>query len=275
MDINIVLSLAQREIKDALRKKWLWLCSASMALLALLLSHAGVAAAGYAGLGGFGRTAASLINVVVLFVPLLGFIAGASTIAADREKGTLLYLLSQPVTRSEVFAGKALGAAGSIFVAVLTGFGISGIALARSGSSDAQAYFYFSVFTGLLLIVSTSMGLLIGTSVKKSSTAYVASLILWLFFGFLSDLAVLSFGMASSPSPKFLFHLILLNPMQAFKVGAIYSLHSSLDPLGPAGQFAMLQYGSSVLFVSAGVLIAWFLATFAFTSFLFSKKAHT
>lgn len=62
MELDLLWTIAQRELREALKNKWLWFYALAFAGLALALSQAGLASAGYAGLGGFGRTAASLIN---------------------------------------------------------------------------------------------------------------------------------------------------------------------------------------------------------------------
>ncbi|HEY4691084.1 MAG TPA: ABC transporter permease, partial [Anaerolineae bacterium] len=70
MELKLLWTIAQRELREALRNKWLWFFAVGFAVLALALSQAGLASAGYAGLGGFGRTAASLVNALLLFAPL-------------------------------------------------------------------------------------------------------------------------------------------------------------------------------------------------------------
>lgn len=133
MDFSLVWIIAQRELREALRNKWLWFYAVGFGILAFALAQAGMASSGYAGLGGFGRTAASLVNALLLFVPLIGLTVGAGVIAGERERGTLLYLLAQPVNRAEVFFGKALGAALAVLAALALGFGLAGIGLASVG----------------------------------------------------------------------------------------------------------------------------------------------
>src|SRR3990172_2397549 len=111
MELSVTWTIALRELRESLRNKWLVGFAIGFAVLSLALSRTSLATAGYAGLGGFGRTAASMVNALLLFVPLLGLSVGAGVLAGDRERGTLLYLLAQPVNRAEVFFGKALGAA--------------------------------------------------------------------------------------------------------------------------------------------------------------------
>src|SRR3990172_849694 len=140
MEPKLLWAIGQRELREALKNKWLWFYAAGFAGLAFALSRAGLASAGYAGLGGFGRTAASLINALLLFVPLMGLSVGAGALAGDRERGTLLYLLAQPVSRAEVFFGKALGAALALAAALALGFGLAALGLASFGGGEVTAY---------------------------------------------------------------------------------------------------------------------------------------
>ena len=53
MELTILWTLAQRELREALRQRWLLFYALAFAALAFALSQAGMATAGYAGLGGF------------------------------------------------------------------------------------------------------------------------------------------------------------------------------------------------------------------------------
>jgi Cu-processing system permease protein len=105
-----VRAFALRELRDALRSRWFLLYTIAFAALGLGVSYVSAAASG-GGLSGFGRTSAGLVNLVLLVVPLMGLTAGAGSIASDRERGMLPYLLAQPVTRTELLLGKFVGLA--------------------------------------------------------------------------------------------------------------------------------------------------------------------
>ena len=106
MEIAALAAIAGKEFRDSLRTRWFWLYTIAFTLLAAGLSYLASAYAGLAGVRGFGRTAAGLVNLVLLIVPLMGLTAGAQALAGERERGTLLYLLSQPVDRAELVLGK-------------------------------------------------------------------------------------------------------------------------------------------------------------------------
>jgi Cu-processing system permease protein len=272
MELSLLTTIARRELREALRNRWLWLYAAGFAALALALSQAGLAAAGYAGLGGFGRTAASLVNALLLFVPLMGLSVGANALAGDRERGTLLYLLAQPVSRAEVFWGKALGATLALLAALALGFGLAGLALAAGGAGDATAYAELAGFTLLLALAALGLGLVLSSLTRKSATASGAAMLAWLGLVFFSDLGLAGLTLAARPAPAALLALLLANPLQAFKLGAIYSLHHTLDTLGAVGQFALYRFGAALPALLIGVLLAWSAAAFATAYALFCRR---
>lgn len=273
MELFLTWTIARRELREALRNKWLWFYALGFGALAFGLAQAGMSSAGYAGLGGYGRTAASLINSLLLFVPLIGLTVGAGVIAGERERGTLLYLLAQPVNRAEIFFGKALGAALAVLAALALGFGLAGIGLAGDGG-DPAAFLALVGYAVLLALASLGIGFVISALTRKAATASGAALILWLALVFIGDLGLIGTTMAFRPSPSGLLSLLLINPLQVFKLGAIYSLRATLDSLGAAGQFAMIQFGDALPFVLAGLLAGWIALSFALALLFFARKGN-
>ena len=88
MDFQNVATLLQKELRDSLRNRWFVLYTVAFTVLALGLSFLALSGAGVVGFAGFGRTAASLINLVLLIVPLMALTVGAQSLAAERERGT-------------------------------------------------------------------------------------------------------------------------------------------------------------------------------------------
>lgn len=272
MELNLVWLIAQRELREALRNKWLAAYAIGFALLALALSRASLAAAGYAGLGGFGRTAASLINALLLFVPLLGLSVGASALAADRERGTLFYLLAQPVSKAEVFWGKALGTTLGMTASLAGGFGLAALGLSTGVSGDPLAFLGLAGFTLLLALASLGIGFLVSALTRKGATAIGAALLIWLGLAFLGDLGLIVGVLALRPDPATLLGLLVANPLQIFKLGAVYTVHATLDPLGAAGQYAMYRFGNALPIGLAGLLLAWCTLTFGAAYAWFNRR---
>lgn len=272
MELGLIWIVAQREMREALRNRWLWFYALAFAGLALALSQAGLASAGYAGLGGFGRTSASLVNALLLFVPLMGLSVGAGAVAGDRERGTLLYLLAQPVSRGEVFWGKAIGAAMALVAALGLGFGLAGLGLATGGDGNAIAYLKLAGYTLMLALATLGLGFIVSSLTRKASTAAGAALVLWLGLVFFGDLGLVGATLAWRPTPDVLFMMLVTNPLQVFKLASIYSLRATLDTLGAVGQFAYFQFGSWLPVVLFSLLSGWIIATFGAAFILFDRK---
>ncbi|MCL5999550.1 MAG: ABC transporter permease [Chloroflexi bacterium] len=272
MDLTFVWVIAWRELREALRHKWLWFFATGFAVLALALSQAGLATAGYAGLGGFGRTAASLINVILLFAPLIGLSVGAGTLAGDRERGTLTYLMAQPVSRADIFWGKALGAAVAVASALALGFGLAALGLAAARAGRATVYLSLVVYTFLLAFAALAMGFVIGTLARKSAAAIGVALVVWLVLVFAGDLGVMGVTVSLRPSPDALLAMLLVNPLQVFKLGAVYGLRATLDTLGVAGQYAVFRFGAALPWLLAGLLAGWAILCFGLAYALFNRR---
>lgn len=258
MNLTVIWTLAQKELCDALRNRWFLLYTAAFVGLSLALSYMSLAGAGIAGFAGFGRTAASLINLVLLIIPLMALTVGAQSLAHEQEQGTLAYLLAQPVTRAEVFAGKYLGLAMSLLASVGLGFGIAGIVLAVSdGAGSPAAYVGLMGRTYLLSLAMLSVGVLVSVMSKRAGVAIGGGLFLWLAFVFLGDLGLMGTALTMRLSVGQLLWLSLLNPLQVFKMAAILDINATLDLLGPAGIYAMQEYGQRLRAIFLALMAAW------------------
>ena len=245
MRFTTVWTIAQKEMRDALHNRWFLLYTIAFVGLSLAFSYMSLAGAGITGFAGFGRTTASLINLVLLIVPLMALTIGAQSLAGEQERGTLTYLLAQPVNRLEVFVGKYVGLLLSLLASLTLGFGIAGllIALNRSGASNPFIFVRLVFQTFLLSLTMLSVGFLISSLSKRASVAVGIGLFLWLTFVFLGDLGLMGTAMTMRLPIEELFLLSLLNPLQVFKMSAILDINATLDILGPAGIYAMQEYG--------------------------------
>ncbi len=221
LDLRNLLSLARKEMRDSLRNRWFILYTIAFAVLALALSFLSLLGTGSVGFAGFGRTAAGLINLVILIVPLMALTAGAGAIAGERERGTLGYLLAQPVSRIEVILGKYLGLAVAMMTSLALGFGLSAAAIAwRSGGADASRFARLVVLALLLALAMLSVGFLVSVLVRRGSVATGAAIFIWLTLVFLGDLGLMGSTIVFKLQVADLFRLSLLNPLQVFKMTA-------------------------------------------------------
>jgi Cu-processing system permease protein len=260
MDARALMLVCGKEIREARQNRWLLVFAVIFAGLALGLSLLGMSGLGNIGVAGFGRTAGSLLNLVMVVVPLMALVVGAMSVAAEREQGTLQTLLAQPVVLGEVLAGKFLGLAAALLAAILAGFGLSALVIARyGGAADAGLYARLVGATCLFGLGYLSLGYLISTVVRKVPTAVGLALFLWLASVFLSDLGLMGTAVVLEVPPRTLLWLSLANPAQAFKLLVLHGLQGNLENLGPAGLYAADVFGDSLRPVLIAILAGWVL----------------
>jgi Cu-processing system permease protein len=234
-----------RELREAMRGRWFVLASVSFFALSLGLSLLGLAGAQRSGLAGFDRTTASLLNLALVFVPLLTFSVGALGISGELEDGSLALLMAQPVTRAEVFTGKFLGLLAAIWAALATGFGATGVIVGLYAGGNASA---FLSLLGLLLAYSAStlaIGTLLSVTLRSRVRAIGAAFAVWLLFVYVSDLGSIGLAIARGLSPAQLFVLALVNPVEQARVAGTLALTDRLEVLGPVGIFALDHLGQA------------------------------
>src|SRR5690606_11039622 len=144
----------------------------AFAVLGLGVSSISSMGSGGMGLSGYGRTAARLINIILLVVPLMALTAGAGSVASDRERGLLAYLLAQPVARVEVVLRKYLGLAGALLACLTLGLGACAGVLAWQGASRGGGNMLW--LAGLsfgLALAMLSVGMFVSVLARKASVA--------------------------------------------------------------------------------------------------------
>lgn len=258
MDLSTIALIAAKEFRDMWRSRWFAVMAAAFAALALALSILGAALVGFAGVAGFGRTTASLLNLVMLIVPLMGLVMGAMSLAGEREQGTLLTLLAQPVTPTEVLLGKLVGLAAALGAAVASGFAISGAVIARAGGwAELGDYLAFAGLTVGLGVAHVALGLWISAASRRSASALGMAVFLWMVVVIFGDLGIMGTAVVLKLTPAQLLWLGFGNPAQVFRLAVLRVVHGDLDILGAAGSYAASQLGGWLLPVLVGALTAW------------------
>ena len=267
-------AIALRELREAIGSRWFLLYTIAFAALGLGVSYVSAAGAGAQGLSGFGRTTAGLVNLVLLVVPLMALTAGAGTIASDRERGMLPYLLAQPVSRSEVLIGKFVGLGVSLFACICLGLGTCAAVLALKGErADPGSMAWLAGLTLILALSMLSVGMLVSVMARKASGAVGTAVFLWLVLVFVSDLGMMAGALAFRLRIESLFTLCLANPLQVFKMWTLHEAEASLDVLGPAGLYATDTYGAALRWMFAGALGAWALIPLIIAGVVFARRS--
>jgi Cu-processing system permease protein len=265
--------LAMKELRDSLRDRWLWFYTAAFAVLATALTSLATSEAENIGFEGFGRTASSLVALSQLVVPLMGLSIGARSIAGQRERGTMAFLLAYPVNATEVFLGIYLGSTAAILAAVSGGFGVAGlVAAARGNAVDGTDLVTIAGLAWLLSIAMIGTGMMVSVFTRRSSTATGLGLVLWLVFVLLGNLGLMGTSVATRVSDQVLFLAAVANPVEAFRLAAITTLGGSLDALGPVGTYAIDTFADATRLVTVASLVVWAVVPVAVGAFFFRRR---
>ena len=250
IDLSTVLIITNKELRDAKNNKWMIVYTIVFGILSFVFAWIDLSESKIYGSPGFGRTAATLINIIILIIPLMGLTLGSLLISSEQENGNFFYIIAQPITRVEYLLGKYLGISLSLLLSLLIGFGISGILISfQVGSSQITNYIYMIVLSSCLALTSTSIGLLISVITKKSITALGLALFTWLLFVFFTDLGIMGTSIILKLNVNQLFIISLINPLQVFKILSILVLNNNLEILGPGGIYAMRTYKEFLIYI--------------------------
>jgi len=243
--MRVILTIARKEIRDAVRGRWLLAFAATFALIAVALSFV-EARAGDLGSQGFNQTTAGLINLCLLLVPLLALVLGTGAIAGERERGTLRSLMAQPLSIAELLIGKWIGLAVAMLTAIVLGFGAAGLVIALvQPLTDVGHYALFVLLSAALASAMLSLGMLVSVFSEGRVKALAGATVLWFALVLFYDMAAIGLALSVSSSGRSLLLVALGNPVEAVRILAVLSLEPDLHVLGPLGAYIVEEVGAS------------------------------
>lgn len=215
---------ARQELLLALRSRWTQIFALVFAALALAVASSGYILLGGVGVQDFARTAAALVQLVLLVVPLAALLMGV--LALNPERGAAELVFSQPVARRTVLLGKLMGLFEALAAAEALGFGAAGLLIfLRSGSEGVGGFLLLALAALALTAVFLSLAAWIAAGSSQQSRARVLALALTVWFGALIVFDLAALGLASLlPSglaSRVLIVAVLINPADAVRTGAL------------------------------------------------------
>ncbi len=270
-DISNVFLIVQKEVRDSVNNKWFIVYTLLLTVLAVLLVYLGYSRGSIIGYSGYGKTAASLINLILLFIPLIALITGSISISAERENKTLPYLLSHPLNKFEIIIGKYLGILISIMFAIFLSFGLAGLLIYIKGSDESSINYILTSLLSVLLAASLlSVGFLISTFNSKVSKSISIGILIWFIFLIVGDLGIIGLSTGMNLGVKETFYLAIINPLEAYKIASILTLTPRFEILGPAGVYALNTLGKTNLFILLiSIQLLWVVIPIALSVFHF------
>jgi ABC-type multidrug transport system ATPase subunit/ABC-type transport system involved in multi-copper enzyme maturation permease subunit len=253
-----VLPIARKELRDAVRNRWVAGYAVLLGLLGLAAAATGIEGSSGLALQAYGRTTATLMNLCLLLSPLVAVLLGASAIAGERDRGTLEHLLAQPVTRAGLLLGKHAGLVVALSAATLVGFLPAGVLVAARAGGLSGQYLLFPVIAGAAGAAMLAIGLLISVSSRTGVQAQGAGVFAWFAFVLLYDLILMGSLASTGLRVELVAASLAANPIDAARVLGVLTLEPDLYLLGPAGAYLVAELtraGTALVLVAA--LAAW------------------
>ena len=264
-----------KELRDGLRNRWVAAAILVLGTLALALSLLGSAPTGSIKASAMDISVISLASLSVYLIPLIALMLSFDALVGEFERGTMMLLLTYPVTRWQVIMGKFIGHVLILFIALFAGYG--GAMLIMSLLTDAgmegwQAYVSMMASSLVLGAIFIALGYLVSVLVKERATAAGTAIGLWLVFVVLYDLllfGILLMDESQLISKQLFSTLMLISPTDTYRILNLSMFDGVSQAAGIAG-VASEAGMSSILLVS--VMVLWIVAPLAATLLVFQKR---
>ena len=255
---------ARQEVRLAVRSRWTQTFAVVFGVLAMAVAGSGYVLSGGSGVQDFSRTSASLLQLILLLVPLAALVFGV--LALTPEAGAAELLFSQPVARRAILAGKILGLFMALGASELVGLGAAGaLVFARTGQEGVTGF--LGVVLAALVLTIVFLGLaaaLTGgaTSIRRARSLAVA-LVCWFGAVVLFDVAVLGAAslLSSGPASRLLMISAIANPVDAVRTGTLLMVNGT-TAFG-AASLAFLRFTGGTVQASLWILLSLILWTAA------------
>ena len=199
----------------------------------------------------------TLMNVIIILVPLIGTIFGVMYYYNSREFTELL--LAQPVKRSSIFLGQYFGVATSLSMSLVIGLGMPFVFYGIFNSNAIWDFSLLLVTGAFLTFIFTALAFVIALSNENKIKGFGYAILLWLFMAVIYDGIFLMSLLYFEAYPLDNFSLIapMLNPVDLSRVLILLKLDISAL-LGYTGAVFQKFFGTNFgLLLSSAMLIVW------------------
>jgi Cu-processing system permease protein len=270
-----VFIMAMAEFREALHNRWIATAVLGLTLFAISLALLGSAPIGEIRAGILDVTTVSLASLSVYLVPLIALMLAFDAIVGEAERGTLLLLLTYPIRRWQLLAGKFLGHLSILSLAVIVGYGLAGLYISVAHPVDAAQWLnYGSMIASTLLLgaVFLSIAHLVSVLTKERATAIGVSIIIWLIMIVVYDFLLLGLVLADSKqviSAGQLATAIYLNPTDIYRLFNLAGNEGAamISGMSELADTPLLRPWSMVL-----ALVIWTAVPFTTAAIIFQRR---
>src|SRR5690606_31844000 len=171
-----MLKILKYSFYDLMRSRWSYVYFAFYLLLGVTLLFLN---------NDLSKAVITLMNVIIILIPLIGTIFGVMYYYNSKEFTELL--LAQPLKRSSIFLGQYLGVAGSLSLSLILGLGLPFVFYGLF-NSDAVGEFTLLLVTGVFLtLIFTALTFNIALVNENKIKGFGFAILLWLFLAIIYD----------------------------------------------------------------------------------------
>lgn len=260
--MNILYKIIRYEIHDLLRSKWLLAYGGFFWASSDILFRFG---------GSGGHVVISLMNIVLILIPLVALIFGMIYIYNSREFIELL--LTQPIDRRRMFWGMYLGLAIPLSVAFTLGIAIP-MVYSKIEAESLSAFLNLLVSGVVLTFIFCGLAFYFSNRFEDKIKGLGIAVLMWLFFIIIYDglIMVLLFLFADYPLDNVSIAFSLLNPIDLGRIFLLLQLDVAAL-MGYTGASFSRFFGSSAgIFISLSMMLLWILIPSFAAKRLFLRK---
>ncbi|MBT8391828.1 MAG: ABC transporter permease subunit [Ignavibacteriaceae bacterium] len=260
--MNLMMKVLRYEIHNTIRSKWVILYTFFFFLLGYTLFSLS---------SDVNKAYISLMNIVLIVIPLVSLIFGAIYLYSSRE--FIEMMLSQPIDRKSLFTGIYFGTsiplAAGYLIGIVTPFLIFGKV------KEQTEGLMFLVLIGIALtFVFTAISFLITVLQDDKAKGLGLIILIWLIFSVIYDgiMLFVVYYFEEYPLEKVIIALSVINPIDLGRI--LFLMKFNISALmGYTGAVFQSFFGSTLgVLLSAIGLLLWIAVPLFFSTKIFRKK---
>lgn len=243
-----MLKILKYSFFDLMRSRWSYVYFIFYLLLGIVLLFLN---------NDLSKAVITLMNIIVILVPLIGTIFGVMYYYNSKEFTELL--LAQPVKRSSIFLGQYLGVALSLAISLIIGLGLPFIFYGLFKSGAIWDFILLLVTGTFLTFIFTALAFNLALYNENKIKGFSYAILMWLFLAVIYDgiFLISLFTFRDYPLDKFSLVATSLNPIDLSRILILLKLDISAL-MGYTGAVFKDFFGTSAgLLISLAMLCIW------------------
>lgn len=229
-----MLKILKYSFYDLMRSRWSYVYFAFYLFLGIILLFLN---------NDLSKAVITLMNIIIVLVPLIGTIFGVMYYYNSKEFTELL--LAQPLKRSTIFLGQYLGVAMSLSMSLILGLGLPFVFYGLFNSNAIWDFSLLIITGAFLTFIFTALAFNIALSNENKIKGFGYAILLWLFLAIIYD------GI-------FLMTLILFEDYPLDKLSLVGTM---LNPIDLSRTLILLKLDISALLGYTGAVFKQFFGT--------------